>query len=509
MSTFGTMPPQPAYSGSFRAVDLRQAANLLRLIALCLLAASPFAVDPIAYMCITIPVLMAPFLWVSSGAFGIPVLPVISALSYLYYAMPLLSGNTLADYRPDDIVWAALSVGLFLTAASLAAWPFLGDGRGRKKLPAIQAQGKVRLIRTRSVNNLASNDELYRLIFIGLAAGILYYMAIASGVTSYLGTTIGVVRSVAVTLTSLACYLTGFARGAGLLTGQRWFAALAGFLLVTALTMSGLFLVGGAVNIAAALLGYVLAAKRIPWIMLGSVFAILSILNAGKLNIRNQYWDRDNQSLKNSSIVQVPGMMVEWFAAGIGGTVSKALGGKQLEGNSLLERTSLLHMVLAVQEATPSIIPYLEGGTYALLPSMLVPRFLQPDKTESQAGLNLLSVRYGRQRAEDTYKTTLGWGMVAEAYANYGNPAVIVVGALFGAFCGMLMRFSATAAPLSIAMLMSIASTLALCNLELDVSSLVVSMMQTYGGILLFAALPRFVKRRPAPAMPLPRSGAR
>jgi hypothetical protein len=508
MSTFGTMPPQPAYSGSFRAVDLRQAGNLLRLIALCLLAASPFAVDPIAYMCITIPVLVAPFLWVSSGAFGIPVLPVISVLSYLYYAMPLLSGNTLAVYRPEDLVWAALSVGLFLTAASLAAWPFLGEGRGRKKLPTIQAPGKARLIRTRSVNNLASNDELYRLIFIGLAAGILYYLALASGVASALGTAIGVVRSVAVTLTSLACYLTGFARGSGLLTGQRWFAALAGFLLVTALSMSGLFLVGGAVNIAAALLGYVLAAKRIPWIMLGVVFAILSILNAGKLNIRNEYWARDNQSLKNSSIMQLPGMMVDWFAAGIGGTVSKALGSRQPESITLLERTSLLHMVLAVQEATPSIIPYLEGGTYALLPSMLVPRFLEPDKTESQAGLNLLSVRYGRQRAEDTYKTTLGWGMVAEAYANYGNPAVIIVGVLFGAFCGMLMRLSATAAPLSLAMLIAIASTLALCNLELDVSSLVVSTLQTYGGILLFSALPRVVKRRSAPAMPLSRSGA-
>jgi hypothetical protein len=509
MSTFGTMPPQPAYSGSFRAVDLRQAGNLLRLIALCLLAASPFAVDPVAYMCITIPVLVAPFLWVSSGAFGIPVLPVISVLSYLYYAMPLLSGNTLVVYRPEDLVWAALSVGLFLTAASLAAWPFLGAGRGHNKSPpTMRAPGKARLIGTRSVNNLASNDELYRLIFIGLAAGILYHLSIASGVASALGTAIGVVRSVALTLTSLACYLTGFARGSGLLTGQRWFAALAGFLLVTTLSMSGLFLVGGAVNIAAALLGYVLAAKRIPWIMLGVVFAILSILNAGKLNIRNEYWSRDNQSLKNSSIMQLPGMMVDWFAAGIGGTVSRALGSRQSESTTLLERTSLLHMVLAVQEATPSIIPYLEGGTYALLPSMLVPRFLEPDKTESQAGLNLLSVRYGRQRAEDTYKTTLGWGMVAEAYANYGNPAVIFVGVLFGAFCGMLMRLSATAAPLSLAMLIAIASTLALCNLELDVSSLVVSMLQTYGGILLFSALPRVVKRRSAPAMPLSRSGA-
>lgn len=508
MSTFGTMPPPASYSGSFRAVDLRQAAVLLRLIALCLLAASPFAVDPIAYMCITIPVLIAPFLWVGSGAFGIPVLPVISALSYLYYAMPLLSGNTLAVYRPEDLVWAALSVGLFLTAASLAAWPFLGDGRGRNKSPPIvRAPGRARLIGARSVNNLASNDELYRLIFIGLAAGIVYYLALASGVTSSLGTAIGVIRSVAATLTSLACYLIGFARGSGLLTGQRWFAAFAGFLLVTALSMSGLFLVGGAVNIAAALLGYVLAAKRIPWIMLGTVFVVLSILNAGKLNIRNEYWARDNQSLKNSSVTQLPGMMLDWFAAGIGGTVSKALGSRQPENNSLLERTSLLHMVLAVQEATPSVIPYLEGGTYALLPSMLVPRFLEPDKTESQAGLNLLSVRYGRQRAEDTYKTTLGWGIVAEAYANYGNPAVIIVGVLLGALCGILMRLSATAAPLSLAMLMAIASTLALCNIELDVSSLVVSMLQTAGGILLFAALPRVVKRRSAPAMPLRRSG--
>jgi hypothetical protein len=386
----------------------------------------------------------------------------------------------------------------------------LGDARGRNKPPpTIRAPGKTRLIGTRSVNNFATNDELYRLIFIGLAAGILYYLALTSGAANYLGTAIGVVRSVAVTLASLACYLIGFARGSGLLIGQRWLAALAGFLLVTALSMSGLFLVGGAVNIAAALLGYVLAAKRIPWIMLVVVFVVLSILNAGKNSMRNEYWARDNQSLKNASVAQVPGMMLSWFAAGIGGTVSKALGSRPPENSSLLERTSLLHMVLAVQEATPSIIPYLEGGTYALLPSMLVPRFLQPDKTESQAGLNLLSVRYGRQRAEDTYKTTLGWGMVAEAYANYGNFAVIAVGALFGALCGTLMRLSATAAPLSLAMLMAIASTLALCNLELDVSSLVISMLQTAGGILLFAALPRVVKRRSAPTMPLPRSGVR
>jgi len=501
MSPYGTMPSAP-YPASFRAVNIRQTASLLYVVAVGMLAASPFAVDPIAYMCVTIPVLLAPFLWVSSGAFGIPVLPVISALSYVYYALPLLAGGTLAVYRSEDLVWAALSVGLFLTASALAAWPFLGDGRGRNKPPtAARAPGGAQFIRTRSLNNLAGNDELYRLIFIGLVAGNLYYLLLLSGTAGYLGTFIGVVRSVAVTLGSLACYLIGFARGSGLLSGQRWVAALAGFLLLTVLSMSGLFLVTGAVNIAAAVLGYVLAAKRIPWITLGFAFAILSILNAGKLNVRSEYWARDSQSLRNASVLQVPGMLVDWFAAGISAPVSR----RSEQNPSLLERTSLLHMVLAVQEATPRIVPYLDGGTYALLPSMLMPRFLEPDKMESQAGLNLLSVRYGRQRAEDTAKTTLGWGMVAEAYANYGNPAVIAVGVIFGALCGFLMRLSATAAPLSLAMLMAIASTLALCNLELDVSSLAVSMLQTSGGILLFAALPRMVKRR-SPAMPLSRS---
>jgi hypothetical protein len=500
-------PPSASYSGAFRAVDLRQTGNLLRLIALVLLAASPFAVDPVAYMCVTIPVLLAPFLWVSSGAFGIPVLPVVSALSYVYYALPLLNGRTLVEYRPEDLIWAALSVGLFLTAAALAAWPFLGDGRGRAGPPPLARRpGRAQVIRTRSLSNLASNDELHRLIFIGFVAGNVYYLLLLSGTAGYLGTFIGVFRSVTVTLGSLACYLTGFARGSGLLTGQRWLMALTGFVSLTLLSMSGLFLVGGAINIAAAMLGYVLAARRLPWMTLAIVFALLSILNAGKANMRAEYWERDSQSLKETSLLRMPGMMVDWFVAGISAPLSSRPG----QNTSLLERTSLLHMVLTVQEVTPRIIPYLEGGTYALLPSMLMPRFLEPDKTQSQAALNLLSVRYGRQRAEDTYKTTLGWGMVAEAYANYGNPAVIAVGVLFGALCGMLMRLSATAGPLSLAMLLAIASTLTLCNLELDVSSLAVTMLQTAGGILLFAALPRFVKRRPAPALanPLPRSRA-
>jgi hypothetical protein len=92
--------------------------------------------------------------------------------------------------------------------------------------------------------------------------------------------------------------------------------------------------------------------------------------------------------------------------------------------------------------------------------------------------------------------------MVSEAYANFGNAAVIMVGAAFGILCGGLMRVSAMASPLSVSMLIAIASVLTLCNVEADFSYTMVTMIQTVGGILLFAALPRLVNRRPARRVP-------
>ena len=500
MSSFATF--QPSTPSSFRAVDPRQAGYFLRIVAVGLLAASFFAQDPIAYLCVTIPVLIPAFVWVKSGAFGIPVLPVISALFYLYYAMPLLVGYMLTTYRPEELVWAALSVGLFLTAASVAARPFLGVARNQAKpVGGSPASGYAKSFRTKILSaNFASNNELYRLILIGFLGGILYYSAVLSGSAGFFGTFLGVVRAVLLPLTSIACYLIGFARGEGSLTGQRWFLALGGFLAVTLLSMSGLFLVGSVINIAAAMLGYVLASKRIPWLGIGFAVAIVSVLNAGKYSMRAEYWTPGGQSVQNASILTLPTMMASWFEAGVGAIESTAQRDPTLTP-TLLERISLLHMVLIVQEATPRIIPYLDGETYALLPSMLVPRFLQADKTDSQAALNLLSVRYGQERAEDTNKTTIGWGLVAEAYANFGNPGVVAVGAVFGALCGMLMRLSATAAPVSLAMLITIASTLTLFNLESDFSYLIVTLFQTIVGVLLFAMLPRFFGRRPAPVM--------
>ncbi len=485
---------------SFRAVNPRQLGFFFVAVATILLLLSLFAKDSIAYLCVTVPVLIPIFLWVNYGAFGIPVLPVVAALYYLYYAMPLIVGDTLRIYKASELVWAAWSVGCFLTAASFAAWLFVGAVRPKAgPTPARRAVRYARSLKQRSLHNIALVEDLYRLIFAGLAAGIVFNMAAAAGKLGFLGNFSGVVRACVFPLTYVACYLTGYARGAGLLAGQRWLLTCGGVVAVTAFSMSSLFMVGGVMNIAAVILGYVLGTKRLPWAGIVLVFAVLSILNAGKGDVREMYWARDSQTVRNASLTQIPDMMTDWFIAGISNIGSAA----KARSPSLLERTSLLHMVLAVQAATPRVIPYLEGETYEMLPAMLVPRFLEPDKIESQAVLNLLSVRYGRETAEDTAKTTIGWGMVAEAYANFGNFGVVVVGAVFGLLCGFLMRLSATAGPTSIAMLTAIASTLTLCDVESDFSYTMVTLFQTIAGVCIFALLPRVRARRFAMAGPV------
>ncbi len=456
------------------SIGPRRSAYILGAVAAGMMITGIFAQDPIAYLCVAVPAMVPLYLWMRAGALGMPVLPVISGLFFVYYAIPLLRSQTLA-YGSEQLIAAGATVGSFLLAASIASWPFLGRGRRQSR-----SYGR----------NFVSDTQIVRLVFVGLAAGILYHLALVSGYLNWLGASVALVRAVVLTFTSVACYLLGCARASRSLVGGRWAFALGGMFALVVLALSNLLLIGGLMNVLAAFLGYVITAKRIPWIGVAAAGALLAVLHAGKFEMRTAYWMPSSQSLQQSSVFQMPGMMADWVTAGVG-----ALWSGRTE-TDVLERASLLHMLLLVQRATPDYIPYLEGETYALLPSMLVPRIFDPEKPQSQAGLNLLSVHYGLQKVESTASTTIGWGLVAEAYANFGQLAVLPVGALFGALCGALMRMSAGAPPLSLSMLVTIAAALVLFNLELDLSYLITTLAQSVAAALLFAGLPKFLARR-------------
>ena len=79
-------------------------------------------------------------------------------------------------------------------------------------------------------------------------------------------------------------------------------------------------------------------------------------------------------------------------------------------------------------------MPFLNGATYEPIPRLLLPRFLDDQKGISHAGNVMLTVNYGLQTLEQTASTSIHWGLVPEAYANFGYVGVAALAIVLGAF---------------------------------------------------------------------------
>lgn len=93
------------------------------------------------------------------------------------------------------------------------------------------------------------------------------------------------------------------------------------------------------------------------------------------------------------------------------------------------------------QDKTPRDVPYLFGGSYAIIPQLLIPRFLNSTKIRSHEGTYLLNIHYGLQTREEAYKTTIGWGLLNEAYANFGLLGCVGLAVILGAGYGQATRW--------------------------------------------------------------------
>src|ERR1039458_4647746 len=76
------------------------------------------AEEMLAYLLVTFACGASAVLWASAGATGVPVLPAVSIMFFIYYAIPILRKNvTLSEFEPSEIINAATTVALFLGAA--------------------------------------------------------------------------------------------------------------------------------------------------------------------------------------------------------------------------------------------------------------------------------------------------------------------------------------------------------------------------------------------------------
>ncbi len=427
----------------------------------------------VAYLVLLCAAVLPSLLWLRMGAPGIPVLPAVGLAYIPYFAWPMLSGNeTTLAYTNWEMARSGLTVALYLITASIA-WRLIAS-------------------KARTYGETASErtdwSRATRLLLVGIAAGLLFHVGAISQSLGWAGPYFGLVRSVALTFSTVACFLTGITRAKGVLRGKAWGAAIAGVGMLIALSWSSLFLVGGMIYALATTLGYVIVAKRVPWLAVGAILVAVTILHAGKSEMRDRYWGDSMRSWAISPD-EVPALAAEWVGTGLSVIASGDVGA------SVIDRTSLLQMMLRVQSETPDRVGFLEGETYALLPATLVPRFIDADKPASQVGMDLLNIRYGLLTLEGAASTAIGWGLVAEAYANFGYYGVVAVAALLGACCGALLVWSANAELVSVPTLISIATLMLLLNLELDFVALFTSIYQSIGAVLIsYTALKMFAK---------------
>lgn len=458
-----------------RSAELNKAQRAF-VLASCLLMIMGFwrleGTNLIAYLIVLASSVLPTFLWLRAGAVGIPIMPSMAFMHYIYYALPIARNYpVLIQYAPDEVLRASITVSLFLIAATMAWWISLLKN---KKKVSFDSQ-------------IETNSRLIPLVFVGLGAGLLFHTAVISGFTGIFGSFYGVVRTFAVMLATTACYFMGVAMAHRILRKARLLAAAATIVAMVLLSWGSLFLVGGVLYLMAAMLGYVISSKRVPWGLMTGALVVLVVLHAGKADMRNKYWEPGTNAGGVTSVFQIHAFMAEWLEHGLESLVSGT------ERQDFVERASLLQLLLMAERLTPDFIGYLEGQSYSMVVEMLMPRFINPQKPTSQATMDMLNIRYGLVSANQPVRTAIGWGLIAEAYTNYGRMAVIAVAIVVGIFIGIITRYTVRATPISLPTLLGISVMTNMIVLEPVFANLFMNLWVAFFAVVGFYFLLRFL----------------
>lgn len=378
--------------------------------------------------------LLPAYLWCSGRVPGVPLLPLF-ALTFLWtYAYPLVSSHPIIALYSDEAGFAAgAAVAMFLLLCT-GAW-FLVTTKPHQLPARIRAMvpGK--------------GDYLFSMLI--LLAGLLtmsvvgQWFELESGLFSIL-------RAALFGLSSVGIFALAYRWGKGELRGAKVGVFLAALVLYGFAQMSTLFLVSGVVAAILALVGFATGRRVVPWIWIFAFTLVFATLHAGKGDMREHYWYPMPEPVQPWDY---PVFFARWVDAGVSTMASPA---PEELAQPLYERVGLAHLLLKILDESPDRVPYLNGRTYAIVPQLLIPRAFSPDKIPAHEGTTILSVHYGLQSRDDTRTTTIGWGLLNEAAANFGVPGIIGLAIALGAGYGWVTRFAAEAPILSLRMLVAI-----------------------------------------------------
>ncbi len=371
-------------------------------------------------------------LWAKGGGRQLPIFEVLMLTTASTFAVPMFSARVqLQAYKPDMVIDAGWAVILYQVAALLAY-------NGVRGFPG----------RSRFFTHEVLARDLNRYIGYGLVLTTIY--TYISTFTEIIPNDLsGVCRAVFYGVGLVSVFVESRRWGLGELSQREQMLFTLNLAVQVIIQFSTLFLVGGISIVVLGLVGYVSGSRKLPLAATAVMLVVTALLHNGKGDMRAIYWDNEGNH-RQPNMTELPAFFTEWLQYGVSPSAEKETGDSKIAGK-LIDRTSLLHILCLVTSRTPDPLPYLAGETYTQIPGQIVPRFFWPEKPVGHISTYTLAIYYGLQRQEDTVKTTIGFGMIAEAYANFGLFGVALLGVFLGAVYKKVQVLSAESPLLSYA----------------------------------------------------------
>lgn len=459
-----------------------------------------------AFALLSLGTCLALMIW-RSRACGVPLLPMLVVQHLVVYGLPIFfNRETLERYPAGLITQAGIELFIFLFTLAVA-WGaslrlFNRSSPVSHGLPEYRRGG---------------SKKLRAIAFLLLGISVLYQVLDHAGLLAPVTALLPAGSSSILYDAVAAASTCGMFIGA-LLIGTREMPAggrLSYWLLVAAsmlMAAEDFILAGAAVYVAAVGIGLFWSSGRMPWRFFVAVGLLAAFLNLGKHAERDLH--ASPQGVENTSVTlsQLPARYAEWIGVSWDFLTGKTdqfkkrwadeLGESEADdaGQSLLERINNLDNLLFVMSAVEiQRVPLLHGATYLLIPRLMIPRVMEPNKPRSHAGQILLNVHFGRQDLESTLETYIAWGLLPEAYGNFGPWfGALILGAVLGFLCAWLENWTASKLVISLEGFVAFIIFAGLANsYEMVASVLVTSIFQAVVPVVL-AALP-FVQRMVAP----------
>lgn len=358
--------------------------------------------DPIlVYLGITIFVLsvVPGLLWAKRARFGLPLFEAFMVPGVNTYAIPLITGHKAFQlYDADTIEKAAVGVIIFQVVAILTFYGIkTHPRRGKLWRESILTKGGSRVLGYGMIITTA-------------------YLFILQFIPQWIPNAIAPeVRAVCYGTGIIATFVQCRRWGQGDLPIHERTTFAVQLVAQIIFTWMSLFMVQGVSILLLALIGYVSGSKKVPLVPIILCAPLIAVLFNGKGTMRVKYWDVNANN--TVAITNIPAFFGEWIQDGLAVGQSKDDTAKPM---GVLDRTSLIQMMCLVVDQSPDRKPYLMGETYAQIPGQFVPRILWPNKPPGLISTFTLCIYYGLQSEEETSGTTIGFGMLPEAYANFG-----------------------------------------------------------------------------------------